>query len=52
MFLYIRQSEHNPSHIHALYGEDMAAINDLDISCDELYENGIIACEKTCDFQK
>lgn len=26
--------------------------DDLDISCDELYENGIIACEKTCDFQK
>lgn len=25
--MYFQQSEHNPSHIHALYGEDMAAID-------------------------
>ncbi len=24
--MYFQQSEHNPPHIHALYGEDMAAI--------------------------
>ena len=24
--MYFQQSEHNPSQIHALYGEDMAAI--------------------------
>lgn len=25
--MYFQQSEHNPPHIHALYGEDMAAVN-------------------------
>ncbi|MGP1459119.1 MAG: DUF4160 domain-containing protein [Treponema sp.] len=25
--IYFQQSEHNPPHIHALYGEDMAAID-------------------------
>ena len=25
--MYFQQSEHNPSHIHAIYGENMAAIN-------------------------
>ena len=25
--MYYAQSEHNPPHIHALYGDDMAAIN-------------------------
>ena len=25
--MYFQQAEHNPSHIHALYGEEMAAIN-------------------------
>ncbi len=25
--MYFQQSEHNPPHIHALYGEDMAAID-------------------------
>ncbi len=25
--MYFQQAEHNPPHIHALYGEDMAAIN-------------------------
>ena len=25
--MYFQQSEHNPPHIHAIYGEDMAAIN-------------------------
>ena len=24
--MYFQQAEHNPPHIHALYGEDMAAI--------------------------
>ena len=24
--MYFQQSEHNPPHIHAIYGEDMAAI--------------------------
>lgn len=33
--MYFQQSEHNPPHIHALYGEDMAAI---DIQTDELLE--------------
>ena len=25
--MYYAQSEHNPPHIHALYGDDMAAIS-------------------------
>ncbi len=25
--MYFQQSEHTPPHIHALYGEDMAAVN-------------------------
>ena len=25
--MYFQQAEHNPLHIHALYGEDMAAID-------------------------
>ena len=25
--MYFQQSEHNPPHIHAIYGENMAAIN-------------------------
>ena len=25
--MYFQQAEHNPPHIHALYGDDMAAIN-------------------------
>lgn len=25
--MYFQQAEHNPPHIHALYGEDMAAID-------------------------
>ena len=25
--MYFQQAEHNPPHIHAIYGEDMAAIN-------------------------
>lgn len=25
--MYFQQSEHNPLHIHAIYGENMAAIN-------------------------
>ena len=25
--MYFQQSEHNPPHIHAVYGENMAAIN-------------------------
>ena len=27
--MYFQQADHNPPHIHALYGEDMAAINIL-----------------------
>lgn len=27
--MYFRQSEHNPPHIHAIYGEDAAAIDIL-----------------------
>lgn len=25
--MYFQQSEHNPPHIHALYGEDVAAVD-------------------------
>ena len=25
--MYFKQSEHNPPHIHAIYGKDIAAIN-------------------------
>ena len=25
--MYFQQSEHNPPHIHALYGDDMAAVD-------------------------
>ena len=25
--MYFQQAEHNPPHIHALYGEDMAAVD-------------------------
>ena len=27
--MYFQQSEHNPPHVHAIYGEDMAAVNIL-----------------------
>ena len=27
--MYFQQAEHNPPHIHALYGEDMAAVDIL-----------------------
>ena len=33
--MYFQQAEHNPPHIHALYGEDMAAI---DIQTSEVLE--------------
>lgn len=33
--MYFQQAEHNPPHIHALYGEDMAAI---DIQTGEVME--------------
>ena len=33
--MYFQQAEHNPPHIHALYGEDMAAI---DIQSSEVLE--------------
>ena len=33
--MYFQQVEHNPPHIHALYGEDMAAI---DIQTGEILE--------------
>lgn len=26
--MYFQQAEHNPAHIHALYGEDMAAVDE------------------------
>lgn len=25
--MYFQQAEHNPPHVHALYGDDMVAIN-------------------------
>ena len=33
--MYFQQAEHNPPHIHALYGEDMAAV---DIQSGEVLE--------------
>ena len=33
--MYFQQAEHNPPHIHAIYGEDMAAI---DIQTGEVLE--------------
>ena len=33
--MYFQQAEHNPPHIHAIYGEDMAAI---DIQTGEILE--------------
>ena len=33
--MYFQQAEHNPPHIHALYGEDMAAV---DIQTGEVIE--------------
>ena len=33
--MYFQQAEHNPPHIHALYGDDMAAI---DIQAGEVLE--------------
>ncbi len=33
--MYFQQAEHNPPHIHALYGEDMAAV---DIQTGEVLE--------------
>ena len=41
--MYFQQSEHNPPHIHAIYGEYGISWNDeIDLSCDELWENGYI----------
>ena len=34
--MYFQQAEHNPPHIHALYGEDMAAV---DIQTGEVLED-------------
>ncbi len=36
--MYFQQAEHNPPHIHALYGEDMVAI---DIQTGEVLEGEI-----------
>ena len=36
--MYFLQSEHNPPHIHVIYGEDMAAI---DIRSGEVIEGGL-----------
>ena len=33
--MYFQQSEHNPPHIHAIYGDDMAAV---DIQTEEVME--------------
>ena len=33
--MYFQQAEHNPPHIHAIYGEDMAAV---DIQTGEILE--------------
>ena len=37
--MYFQQAEHNPLHIHALYGEDMAAI---DIQTGEVLEGHLL----------
>ena len=36
--MYFQQAEHNPPHIHALYGDDMAAI---DIHTKEIIEGDL-----------
>ena len=36
--MYFQQAEHNPPHIHALYGDDMAAI---DIKTGKILEGGL-----------
>lgn len=36
--MYFLQSEHNPPHIHAIYGEDMAAI---DIQTGKVLDGGL-----------
>lgn len=36
--MYFQQAEHNPPHIHALYGEDMAAI---DVRTGEILEGSL-----------
>lgn len=36
--MYFQQAEHNPPHIHALYGEDMAAV---DIKTGEVLEGSL-----------
>ena len=40
--MYFLQSEHNPPHIHAIYGEDMAAI---DIQTGSVVMSPYFACE-------
>ena len=37
--MYFQQAEHNPPHIHALYGEDMAALN---IQTGEVLEGSLL----------
>ena len=36
--MYFQQAEHNPPHIHALYGDDMAAV---DIRTGEIIEGSL-----------
>ena len=36
--MYFQQSEHNPPHIHALYGDDIAAV---EIQTGEILEGGL-----------
>ena len=36
--MYFQQAEHNPPHIHALYGDDMAAVS---IQTGEVLEGGL-----------
>ena len=36
--MYFQQAEHNPPHIHALYGEDMAAV---DVQTGEVLEGNL-----------
>ena len=38
--MYFQQAEHNPPHIHAIYGEDMAAV---DIQTGEILEGHLLS---------
>lgn len=61
--MYFQQSEHNPPHIHALYGDDIAAIEILEGNLPpkalamvrewtELHKNALLQIWKTQEFIK